>query len=51
MIKLRTYIFINALQPQLASYMGTVSQGFFAGSGRCVFVDRSGAGYGGASID
>ncbi len=28
MIKLRTYIFIDSLQPQLAEYLGTVSQGF-----------------------
>lgn len=28
MIKLRTYIFIDSLQPQLATYLGTVSQGF-----------------------
>ena len=28
MIKLRTYIFIDSLQPQLATYMGTVAQGF-----------------------
>lgn len=28
MINLRTYIFIDSLQPQLATYMGTVAQGF-----------------------
>lgn len=28
MIKLRTYVFIDSLQPQLAEYLGTVSQGF-----------------------
>jgi microcompartment protein CcmL/EutN len=28
MIKLRTYIFIDSLQPQLAGYLGTTSQGF-----------------------
>ena len=28
MIKLRTYVFIDSLQPQLAVYLGTVSQGF-----------------------
>jgi len=28
MIKLRTYVFIDSLQPQLAAYMATVSQGF-----------------------
>ncbi|MGB0714124.1 MAG: hypothetical protein ACPGUC_11270, partial [Gammaproteobacteria bacterium] len=27
-IKLRTYVFIDALQPQLAAYIATVSQGF-----------------------
>ncbi|OFZ78826.1 MAG: hypothetical protein A3K03_11245 [Bdellovibrionales bacterium RIFOXYD1_FULL_44_7] len=28
MIKLRTYVFIDSLQPQLAEYLGTTSQGF-----------------------
>ena len=28
MISLRTYVFMDALQPQLAAYMATVSQGF-----------------------
>jgi len=28
MIKLRTYVFIDSLQPQLAAYMGTTAQGF-----------------------
>ncbi|VAW47237.1 CsoS1D [hydrothermal vent metagenome] len=28
MIELRTYVFLDSLQPQLASYMGTVSMGF-----------------------
>lgn len=28
MIKLRTYIFIDSLQPQLAEYLGTTAQGF-----------------------
>lgn len=27
-IKLRTYVFIDSLQPQLAEYLGTTSQGF-----------------------
>ena len=27
-IELRTYVFIDSLQPQLAAYMGSVSQGF-----------------------
>ncbi len=40
MIKLRTYIFINALQPQLASYMGTVSQGFLPVPGdACLWIE------------
>jgi hypothetical protein len=28
MVKLRTYVFIDSLQPQLAEYMASVSQGF-----------------------
>jgi microcompartment protein CcmL/EutN len=28
MIRLRTYVFVDSLQPQLAEYLGTVSQGF-----------------------
>ena len=28
MIKLRTYVYIDSLQPQLAEYMASVSQGF-----------------------
>ena len=28
MIKLRTYVYIDSLQPQLAAYMATVSQGY-----------------------
>ena len=28
MIKLRTYVFIDSLQPQLAEYLGSTSQGF-----------------------
>jgi len=28
MIKLRTYVFLDSLQPQLAEYLGTTSQGF-----------------------
>jgi hypothetical protein len=40
MIKLRTYIFINALQPQLTSYMGTVSQGFLPVPGdACLWIE------------
>jgi ethanolamine utilization microcompartment shell protein EutL len=40
MIKLRTYIFINSLQPQLASYMGTASQGFLPVPGdACLWME------------
>jgi len=40
MIKLRTYIFIDSLQPQLATYMGTVSQGFLPVPGdACLWVE------------
>ena len=28
-IELRTYVFLDSLQPQLAAYMGTVSRGFY----------------------
>ncbi len=40
MIKLRTYVFIDSLQPQLAVYMGTVSQGFLPVPGdACLWVE------------
>ncbi len=40
MIKLRTYIFIDSLQPQLATYLGTVSQGFLPVPGdACLWVE------------
>lgn len=40
MIKLRTYVFIDSLQPQLATYMGTVSQGFLPVPGdACLWVE------------
>lgn len=40
MIKLRTYIFIDSLQPQLATYMGTVSQGFLPVPGdACLWIE------------
>lgn len=40
MIKLRTYIFIDSLQPQLATYMGTVSQGFLPVPGdACMWLE------------
>jgi hypothetical protein len=42
MIKLRTYIYIDALQPQLAEYMATVSQGFLPIPGdACLWVEVS----------
>lgn len=40
MIELRTYIFIDSLQPQLATYMGTVSQGFLPVPGdACLWLE------------
>jgi hypothetical protein len=40
MIKLRTYIYINSLQPQIASYMGTASQGFLPVPGdACLWLE------------
>ena len=40
MIKLRTYIFIDSLQPQLATYLGSVSQGFLPVPGdACLWVE------------
>lgn len=40
MIKLRTYIFIDSLQPQLATYLGTVSQGFLPVPGdACLWLE------------
>lgn len=40
MIKLRTYININSLQPQIASYMGTASQGFLPVPGdACLWLE------------
>ena len=42
MIKLRTYIYIDSLQPQLAEYMATVSQGFLPIPGdACLWVEVS----------
>ncbi len=42
MIKLRTYVFIDSLQPQLAEYMATVSQGFLPLPGdACLWVEVS----------
>jgi len=40
MIKLRTYVFIDSLQPQLAVYLGTVSQGFLPVPGdACLWLE------------
>ena len=40
MIKLRTYVFIDSLQPQLASYLGTASQGFLPVPGdACLWLE------------
>jgi len=40
MIELRTYIFLDSLQPQLASYIGTVSMGFLPVPGdSCLWVE------------
>jgi len=40
MINLRTYIFIDSLQPQLATYMGTVAQGFLPVPGdACMWLE------------
>lgn len=42
MIKLRTYVYIDALQPQLAAYVATVSQGFLPVPGdACLWVEVS----------
>lgn len=40
MIKLRTYVYIDSLQPQLAAYIATVSQGFLPVPGdACLWVE------------
>ena len=36
-IELRTYVFLDSLQPQLAAYMGTASSGFLPIPGVLVF--------------
>ena len=42
MIELRTYVFLDSLQPQLASYMGTVSMGFLPVPGdSCLWMEVS----------
>jgi microcompartment protein CcmL/EutN len=41
-IRLRTYVYIDSLQPQLAEYMATVSQGFLPIPGdACLWVEVS----------
>lgn len=41
-IQLRTYVFLDSLQPQLAAYMGTVSQGFLPIPGdACLWLEVS----------
>lgn len=40
MISLRTYVFIDSLQPQLATYLGTVAQGFLPVPGdACLWIE------------
>ncbi|AGA91651.1 BMC domain-containing protein [Thioflavicoccus mobilis 8321] len=42
MINLRTYVYIDSLQPQLAAYIATVSQGFLPVPGdACLWVEVS----------
>ena len=42
MVKLKTYVYIDALQPQLAEYMASVSQGFPPIPGNaCLWVEVS----------
>ncbi|MEJ2317019.1 MAG: hypothetical protein P8Y83_08690 [Gammaproteobacteria bacterium] len=42
MISLRTYVYIDSLQPQLAAYMATVSQGFLPVPGdACLWIEVS----------
>ena len=42
MIELRTYVYVDSLQPQLAEYMATVSQGFLPVPGdACLWVEVS----------
>lgn len=42
MIKVKTYVYIDSLQPQLAEYMATVSQGFLPVPGdACLWVEVS----------
>jgi len=42
MIELRTYVYVDSLQPQLAEYMATVSQGFLPVPGdACLWIEVS----------
>ncbi|MBL4712697.1 MAG: hypothetical protein JKX75_09435, partial [Gammaproteobacteria bacterium] len=42
MVKLRTYVYIDSLQPQLAEYIASVSQGFPPVPGNsCLWVEVS----------
>lgn len=42
MIKLRTYVYVDALQPQLSAYIATVSQGFLPLPGdACLWIEAS----------
>src|SRR3569832_719260 len=42
MIQLRTYVYVDSLQPQLAEYLGTVSQGFLPVPGdACLWLEVS----------
>jgi hypothetical protein len=42
MIKLRTYVYIDSLQPQLAAYMASVSQGYLPTPGdACLWIEVS----------
>lgn len=41
-IKLRTYVYVDALQPQLSAYIATVSQGFLPVPGdACLWIEAS----------
>src|SRR3569623_608030 len=42
MIQLRTYVYVDSLQPQQAEYLGTVSQGFLPEPGdACLWLEVS----------
>ena len=46
MAELRCYVFLDSLQPQYASFLGTVAQGFLPDAGAGVAVRRDRAGHG-----